>query len=276
MSAAGGVQNALHAGNKIGASVIQIFTANQRRWSSKIISSEETVLWKQAKKETGITHVMSHASYLINMGSGKPDLLKKSIKAFEEELHRCHTLDIDYVVFHPGSAVNSDEDSCLDRIVTSLLTVVPVAKKGNTRILLETTAGQGSNIGYKFEQLGHIIKKTHKHLKIGVCIDTCHIFAAGYDIRTPAQWNTVLKDFDEKIGLNYLYAFHLNDSAGDLGEKKDRHANLGYGKIGTDCFKFLMTNAKTKNLPKYLETPHGDKFWKNEIKMLKKFAGEKE
>ena len=150
-----------------------------------------------------------------------------------------------------------------------------MAKKGPTRFLLETTAGQGSNVGYKFEHMAYIIKKVKGKIPIGVCFDTCHSFAAGYDIRTKAAWEKTLNEFNKIIGLKHLYAFHVNDSLYDLGSRRDRHANLGKGKIGLECFKFLMTSPKTKKLPKYLETPIGEKHWPNEIKLLKKFGGEK-
>ena len=272
MSATGGVHKALYEGEKFGANIIQLFTANQRQWHTKKITDKEVGLWKKAKNETKITHIMSHSSYLINLGSQKKDLLKKSRNAFKEELMRCHQLKIDYLNFHPGAAVGATETECLDTIVESLLEIASIAKKGTTRLLIETTAGQGTTIGYKFEHLAYIIKKTHKKLPVGVCIDTCHSFAAGYDIRTKEGWNKTLKEFDDLIGLHYLYAFHVNDSVNDLGSRKDRHANLGKGKIGLECFKYLMTNPKTKYLPKYLETPASNKYWKDEIKLLQKFG----
>jgi deoxyribonuclease IV len=272
MSAAGGVHYALLEGEMVGATVIQLFTSNQRQWHAHNISEEEVALWDAAKIKTGITHIMSHDSYLINLGSPKKEMLTKSRKAFKEELERCHLLKIDYLTFHPGAAVGSSEQICLDTIVESLLNIAPLAYDGPTRLLIETTAGQGSNVGYKFEHLGYIIKKVHTHLKIGVCFDTCHSFTAGYDIRLPDGWEKTLNEFDNVIGLEYLFAFHLNDSLGDLGSRKDRHANLGKGKIGLKSFEYLMTNSKTKDLPKYLETPNGSKFWEDELKLLRKFG----
>jgi deoxyribonuclease-4 len=143
---------------------------------------------------------------------------------------------------------------------------------GTVRLLLETTAGQGNCVGHQFEHIDHILKQVHKKIPIGVCIDTCHIFVAGYDIRTKAAWETTLQKFDSIIGLDHLYAFHVNDSVKDIGSRVDRHAALGEGKIGIDCFKFLMTSPKTRDLPKYLETPGGPPLWKTEIAMLKQFA----
>jgi len=271
-SAAGGVHKALYHGRDIGASVIQLFTSNQRQWKSKTLSQKEVDLWNQALDETGISHVMSHDSYLINLGSPNEEALNKSRKAFEKEIQRCHLLKIPYLNFHPGAAIKKDaEQECLDTIVESLLSMRSLIDKGSTRMILETTAGQGSNVGYKFEHLAYIIKRVDKKMPIGVCIDTCHSFAAGYDIRDKKAWDHTLKEFDETIGLKYLYAFHVNDSMKPLGSRRDRHASLGKGKLGLECFQILMTHPKTKHLPKYLETPITDK-WKDEIQMLKDFA----
>lgn len=274
MSASGGVHNALYEGEKIGANIIQLFTVNQRQWISKKISLQEIDLWEEAKKKTSITHIMSHSSYLINLGSPKKETLHKSRKAFEEELLRCHQLEIDYLNFHPGAGTGSTEIECLDTIIESLLLLSSLAAKGSTKILIEITAGQGTSVGYNFEHLSYIINKVEKKLSIGICIDTCHTFAAGYDISTFEGWEKTLKEFDQTVGLKYLTAFHINDSVHELGSRKDRHANLGKGKIGLECFKFLMTSPKTKYLPKYLETPMGNLFWEKEIKLLKKFGSE--
>lgn len=270
-SAAGGAPNALLQGEKIGATTIQLFTSNQKQWRGRTIPQKEIDLWKQTRKETGINPVMCHDSYLINLGSPKKDILEKSQKAFENEIERCHLLEIDYLNFHPGAATSASKDECLDQIVKSLLSVADLVKKGPTRLLLETTAGQGTTIGSNFAELGYIIKKVEKKIPIGVCIDTCHIFAAGYDIRTEAAWEKTLKEFKKEIGLSNLYAFHLNDSLHPLGSRKDRHASLGKGKIGIECFKYIMTHRAFAKMPKYLETPNVD-IWPDEIEMLKGFA----
>lgn len=270
-SAAGGVHNALLEGQKIGATTIQLFTSNQKRWDSKKLEDSDINLWKETLKATGLKKIMSHDSYLINLGSGDADILHKSLKAFKEEARRCVQLEIDFLNFHPGAAVKDDPQHCLDRIVNSLLEMEEIIAEGPTRLLLETTAGQGSSVGHRFEQLSYIINKIEKKVPIGVCIDTCHIFAAGYDIRTEAEWDATLKEFDKVIGLKHLYAFHLNDSAKGLGSRVDRHKQLGEGEIGLECFKFLMNDKRTREIPKYLETPE-PKFWEKEIKMLREFA----
>lgn len=271
-SASGGAYHALEEGQEIGATTIQLFTSNQKQWKGRSITEEEVLLFNTFKEQTGIQVVMSHDSYLINLGSPDPLILSKSRKAFSEELERCHLFGIDYLNFHPGAYTSSSLEECLDTIVESLLEVSSLAHQGKTRLLLETTAGQGTCVGYLFEHLGYIIKKTHKHVPIGVCIDTCHIFAAGYDISTDSGWDQTLKEFDKHIGLEYLYALHLNDSKYPVGSRKDRHENLGKGCIGIDCFKFLMTDKRLRDLPKYLETPNGETEWKKEIALLKHFA----
>jgi deoxyribonuclease-4 len=271
-SAAGGTHNALLEGAEIGASTIQLFTSNQKQWRGRKISTEERALWKKTRDETGIEKVMSHDSYLINLGSPDPEGLRKSRKAFAEELERCHALELEFLNFHPGAATSGSAEECLDTIVESLLDLEGLAQQGKTRLLLETTAGQGTSVGYRFEHLAYILQRTHRKIPIGVCIDTCHIFAAGYDIRTKQGWEKVLEEFDEIVGLDFLCAFHVNDSVKDLGTRVDRHAPLGKGKIGLDCFRFLMTDQRTRSLPKYLETPDGPPLWKEEIALLRKFA----
>lgn len=271
-SAQGGAQNAIWIGKKIGATTVQFFTSNQKRWSGREITQEQAELFQETVKTTGLCQLMSHDSYLINLGSSNPSVLHKSQKAFEEELIRCQKLGISFLNFHPGAAVGAPEEQCLNNIVASLEQFEELISHGATRLLLETTAGQGSTVGYCFEHLAYLIEKLHRKIPIGVCIDTCHIFAAGYDIRTEAGWEKTLKDFERIVGMKHLYAFHLNDSLKPLGSRRDRHAPLGKGEIGIECFKVLMKNPKTRRLPKYLETPDGPPLWKKEIAMLREFA----
>ena len=271
-SAAGGAHNALYQGRDIGASAIQLFTSNQKQWTGRAISQEEVALWEKGLSETGISHVMSHDSYLINLGAPNLDILMKSRQAFREEIERCHLLKIPYLNFHPGAYTSSSVEASIETIIESLLEVAELTQKGTTKLLLETTAGQGSSVGHRFEHLGAIIEGVKGRLPIGVCIDTCHIFAAGYDIRTKEGWEKTLQEFDEKIGLKFLCAFHLNDSAKDFGSRVDRHAGIGQGKIGYESFRYLMQHS---DVPKYLETPNGPESWKNEIDLLKKYAEEK-
>jgi deoxyribonuclease IV len=268
-SAAGGLHNALLAGASIGATTVQMFTRNQRTWKDKDLTDIEIQQWRAAMEETGLTDVMSHNSYLINLGSHKEEMLAKSREAFRKEIQRCTALEISYLVFHPGSALESPREQCLDTIAESLMMMKDVCAGNTTRLLLETTAGQGTNVGSSFEEIAYIIDKVKMEIPIGVCIDTCHIFAAGYDIRTEERWEDTLKAFDDTIGIQHLYAFHLNDSMKPFGSRKDRHAPLGEGEIGMECFEVMMHHPLMRDIPKYLETPGGPDLWKKEIQLLK-------
>ena len=274
-SAQGGAHNALLEGQAIGATTIQFFTANQKTWHGKKISEKEIGLWKKTLEETGIKKTMSHDSYLINLGSPKADGLHKSRAAFKDEIERCHALELSFLNFHPGAALDSTVEQCLDTIVESLLGFESIINKGPTRLLIESTAGQGSSVGSKFEEIGYLIEKLHRKIKIGVCVDTCHLFAAGYDVSDKKSWDATLKEFDKHIGLKHLYAIHVNDSLKPLGSRVDRHACLGEGLIGIKGFKAMMQHPDLYELPKYLETPEGPETWKKEIKRLREFAHEK-
>jgi len=271
-SAQGGAHNAILQGKEIGATTVQLFTTNQRRWEGKPITDEEARLFKDTLNATGLKKIMSHDSYLINLGSSDPELLHKSRKAFREEIVRCQKLDLSFLNFHPGAAVGSSEEECLERIVESLLQMQDLTEKGDTRLLFEATAGQGSAVGWRFEHLAYLVDRLHKSMRVGVCIDTCHIFAAGYDIRTKKGWEVTLDAFDQIVGLKHLYAFHLNDSMKPFNSRKDRHAPLGKGEIGLECFQVMMTHPLLREIPKYLETPDGPELWKNEIALLRELA----
>lgn len=271
-STAGGLENALLEGARIGASTIQFFTSNQRQWKGREITPEIIDAWQDTLQQTGIKQVMSHDSYLINLGSPDPEGLAKSRQAFHDEIKRCVALGVSFLNFHPGAATDGNVDGCLDRIVESLIQMCPLLENSTLQILLETTAGQGTSVGHRFEQLHYIIDRVKPFVPIGICIDTCHIFVAGYDVRTRATCDLVLKEFNEKIGLSYLKAFHLNDSVKGFGSRVDRHASLGMGQIGWECFEFLMQDPRTRLLPKYLETPEGPPVWEKEIKQLRNFA----
>lgn len=274
-SIAGGIQNALLEGAQIGATTVQIFTANQRRWDTKSLDDASIELWKKTLQETGLKKIMSHDSYLINLCAPDPVNLEKSRKAFRDEIMRCEQLGITFLNFHPGAALTDDPQRCLDRICESLLLSEDLLAQSPLRLLFEITAGQGSALGYSLEQLAHLLHKTEKRLRVGICIDTCHAFVAGYDLRTPLACDAFLKEFDRIIGLKHLYAFHLNDSLKGLGSRVDRHALIGEGQIGIECFKYLMTDPRTREIPKYLETPGGLPLWEKEIALLRAFASHK-
>ena len=273
-SASGGAPNALLEGQSIGADTVQLFTSNQKQWKGRNITDKEVDLWFKTLKETGLEQIMSHDSYLINLGAPNPEMLEKSRKGFKDEIERALKFKLSYVNFHPGAALKEDPQKCLDTIVESVLECESLVADTDLTLLYEATAGQGSTLGYTFEQLGYMVKNTAPKVPVGVCIDTCHIFAAGYDIRTPEAWDNTLKEFDKHVGLKYLRAFHVNDSLKPLGSRVDRHAPLGKGEIGMECFRYLVQNPKTRHLPMYLETPDGPPLWKEEIKLLKKFYKE--
>lgn len=272
-SIAGGLHNALIEAKSIRATTTQIFTANQRQWKSKVVTEEMAALFEETLQETGLRSIMSHAGYLINLGSPDPELLEKSRKAFREEIDRCLALNLTFLNFHPGAASTGSRESCLDRIVESLLGFEGlVDEEDGLCLLIETTAGQGNVLGSTFDEIAYIIEGVKGKIPIGVCMDTCHCFAAGYDIRTDGGWSKTLNQFDQIIGLDYLQAFHVNDSAKEFGSHRDRHAPLGEGEMGLDSFRFLMTHPKTREIPKYLETPGGCPLWDKEIWMLREFA----
>jgi len=271
-STAGGVEKALLEGMEIGATTIQMFTSNQKQWKGRVITDEMAETFIETRDEIGLSKIMSHGSYLINLGSPKADLLEKSREAFINEIKRCHKLEIDFLNFHPGAATGSTVEECLDTIIKSLKSFSKPCEKGNTILILETTAGQGTSVGHKFEHLATIIEEVKGHVPIGVCIDTCHIFVAGYDIRTPKAWEETLEEFDKTIGLKYLKAFHINDSMKPFNSRRDRHAHLGEGEIGLKAFRFMMQHHRLREIPKYLETPKGPSVWKEEIALLRKMA----
>lgn len=273
-SISGGVHQALLRGEQIGATTIQIFTANQKQWVGRPIPEEEIAKWHETLSSLNIQKVMSHDSYLINLGSPKEENLAKSLKAFEDEIKRCLDLKLSFLNFHPGAATGDSEENCLNRIVESLLKMEHLLESSSDLILLiEATAGQGTSVGHRFEHLAHIIQGVDGKLPIGVCIDTCHIFCAGYDIRNREAWDETLAEFDRLIGLDYLHAIHVNDSKHPIGSRKDRHESLGKGEIGAEGFRAMMQHPKLREIPKYLETPHGDTMWKDEIALLREFAG---
>jgi deoxyribonuclease-4 len=269
-SAAGGSWNALKEGSQIEASGVQFFTANQRQWVAKPIPDADAQNFRRMMDDTKVGVNMSHGSYLVNLGSVKEDLLEKSRSVFRQELERCQRLGMAFFVFHPGSAADSTPDACMDRIVQSILLEKDLINQGPTKVLIESTAGQGAHVGHDFAHLRYLMDKLSPEIpSIGVCIDTCHMFAAGYDIRTEEAFDKTFSEFDRVVGLKYLKAFHVNDSLSPLNSRVDRHAMLGEGHIGWLAFKLLMTDPRTAMVPKYLETPGDLSIWKREISQLR-------
>jgi deoxyribonuclease-4 len=271
-SASGGVHNALIEAKSFNATASQLFTSNQKQWKGKKITEEEVLKWNKARDESDVKVTISHDGYLINLGSHDEELLKKSRIAFAEEIERCLQLDINFLNFHPGTATDKNPERCLDTIIESLCLFAPLFEHNpRLKLVLETTAGQGNTVGHTFEHIDYILKGCHRKIPLGVCIDTCHIFAAGYDIRTDAAFDATLKEFDRVIGLKHLDCMHLNDSLKELGSRVDRHSCLGYGMIGIEAFKFVMQDPRLRHLPKCLETPQKEARWEDEIQMLKDF-----
>jgi deoxyribonuclease IV len=271
ISIAEGLANALHIGKAIGATTIQIFTASQRQWAAKSLQESEIQKFKEALLETGLTHITSHDSYLINLGSPNTIVREKSIVAFRKEIERSQALGISYLNFHPGAALEGDREGCLLAIAEALRSMQDCFDKGKSDLilLLEITAGQGSVVGSTFDELKFIIDQVKGKVPLGVCLDTCHAFASGYDLRTKETFSSTLDQFDKEIGLNYLYAMHINDSVHGLGSHKDRHSSIGEGMIGKEAFSAIMKESRVKHIPKYLETPGGLEIWKKEIAWLK-------
>ena len=255
MSIAGGVSRALDRGSELGLETIQIFTKNANQWKGKRISEEERRRFVQRRDETGIDPIVAHDSYLINLASPDARMLERSLIAFEDEMDRCCQLGIQYLVMHPGGHLGSGEKQGIERVGEALKVALLEKEDTGVNIVLETTAGQGTQLGYRFEQLRDIITIVNLPHRMGVCLDTCHIFAAGYDIRTREGCERILMEFDRVIGLETLVVIHANDSKRELGSRVDRHEHIGEGQIGIEAFSFLLNHPRLSELPFILETP---------------------
>jgi deoxyribonuclease-4 len=257
MSIAGGVDKALLLGKTVGCDAIQIFTKSSRQWAAKPYAKEELELFQLNRNETGITTVIAHDSYLLNLGSPDNALRKRSILAFIDELERCEMLGISNLVAHPGSHLGAGEEEGIKTIARSIDEVHQACPGYNAKITLEITAGQGSNLGYRFEQIAGMFDATRENDRLRVCFDTEHAFAAGYDIRTREGYERTFTEFDEAIGIAHLAAFHLNDSKKELNSRVDRHEHIGKGHIGVEGFRLLLNDKRFWGLPMCLETPKG-------------------
>lgn len=267
-SASGGVFNAAVNAKKIGAQAFALFTKNQRQWAAKALDEETIEKFKEAIIEAGIEpkHILAHDSYLINLGHPEEEARQKSLEAFIDEVQRCELLGLDRLNFHPGSHLKKiSEEECLDRIAEAMNITLRQTK--GVALVLENTAGQGSNLGWKFEHLAHIIDKIEDKSRVGVCLDTCHMFTAGYDIRTREAYEVTMAQFENIVGFKYLMGMHLNDSKPDLGSHVDRHESIGKGKIGLDAFRFIMNDKRMDDIPLILETID-ESIWPEEIRLL--------
>jgi deoxyribonuclease-4 len=268
VSSAGGVQNAPMNAHKIGATAFALFTKNQRQWQAKPLSAKTIAQFRLNCQKLGFSSrvILPHDSYLINLGHPDTAGLKKSRCAFLDEVHRCEQLGLKYLNFHPGSHLGkSSPQKCLERIARSINRTLD-ATKGVTAVI-ENTAGQGHQMGYRFEQLAEIIDQVDDKSRIGVCLDTCHMFAAGYDIRNNENYQAVMKAFDGIVGFSFLKGMHLNDSLKDLGSRVDRHAAIGQGSLGLEAFGNIMKDQRLDGIPLILETRDASR-WPKEISLL--------
>ena len=268
VSASGGVFNAPKNAVEIGAKAFALFTKNQRQWAAKELDTKTIDKWFKELEKSGIQakHILPHDSYLINLGHPELEAREKSLNGFIHEIERCEILKLDRLNFHPGSHLRKiSEEECLNNIAESMNKAIDITK--DVKLVIENTAGQGSNLGYKFEHLAYIIDKIEDKSRVGVCIDTCHMFTAGYDIRTREAYDKTWNEFDSIVGRKYLMGMHINDSKPELGSRVDRHDSLGLGKIGWDAFKFIMNDDRMNDIPLVLETIN-EEIWAQEIQAL--------
>jgi deoxyribonuclease IV len=258
MSIAGGVHTAFERGVGIGCTAMQVFTKNSNQWAAKPLSAQDIQHFRAAEAKAKIFPVVAHAAYLINLCARNPSTLKKSRKAFEDELRRCEMLGIHALIFHPGSHIGAGEEQGIKLIAESINIAHRKTHGFHVLSALETTAGQGTALAYRFEQLKQIIDLVDERNRMAVCLDTCHLFAAGYDISTLQGWEETIAKFDEIIGVDRLVAVHVNDSKNWLGSRVDRHEHIGKGTIGLVAFRMLMSDARLRNVPKILETEKSD------------------
>lgn len=255
MSISGGIANAFARGAQVQCDTMQIFTKSERQWQAKSLTADDLAAYHAEQERTGIRPVVVHDSYLINLASPKDDLWERSIAAFAEELERCHALHIPYLVTHPGAHTGSGEEAGLLREAEAINRLLDAGVGGEVMILLETTAGQGSALGDKFEHLARLIELVQRDERIGVCVDTCHIFVSGYDIRTPETYTNTFAEFERIVGTQRIKVFHLNDTEKELGSHVDRHTHIGQGQIGLEAFRMLVNDPRFRDLPMIIETP---------------------
>ncbi len=280
LSIAGGLHNALLDANRLGMDCVQIFTKNQRQWRVKPLTDEQVTLWRQHRSETGIEHVVSHDSYLINLASPDDAARKKSINLFREELLRCEALEIPYLVTHPGAHMKEGEPAGIQRVADSLNQLHEELTGLRVVTCLEITAGQGTTLGWQFEHLRDIIAATRQPQRLGVCLDTAHLLAAGYDLTSAAGCRAVLRECDQVIGLERVKVLHLNDSKTPLGSRVDRHEHIGQGHVSLEAFAVIVKNRKFRLVPKILETPKqvapdGRQWDEINLEVLKRMTGPK-
>lgn len=268
-SISGGVFNALDRAKQATCDVVQIFNKSNSQWRAKKLEAKELDLYFKKIDETGIKVCTSHTCYLINIGSSDPELNEKSYQAIKDEMERCELLKIPCLVMHPGAHTGAGEKIGLENIVRNIRRLMSELKDNHVCLLLETTAGQGSTLGHTFEQLAYIISEVDNHPQVGVCMDTCHVFSAGYPITELADYKKTIEQFDSTIGLGRLKIIHMNDSKKGFGEKKDRHEHIGKGHIGLEAFRNIVNDPRLRHIPKIIETPKDEKTLAEDIENLR-------
>jgi deoxyribonuclease IV len=266
---AGGLFRAPENGRAIAATAIQVFTRNQRQWAAAPLSAGEVRAFRSSLAGSGVEAVLSHASYLINLASLVPDFLRRSRETLVAELRRCHDLGIPYAIVHPGAHMGAGEAAGLRAVARSLDHVLGRTRRLRSAVLLEVTAGQGSCLAHRFEHLAEVLAQVRDPDRVGVCLDTCHLLAAGYDLATPRGYERTLAEFDRLVGLPKLKAIHLNDSKLGLGSRRDRHAPVGEGHLGLRAFGRILNDPRLAGVPMVLETPGGLPAWQREIALLR-------
>ena len=260
MSIAGGIDLAPMRGQEVGCRTIQLFTKSSNQWRARTLPPDEIARYRANLQAAGIAPAVAHDSYLINLASNNPELHQKSMAAFLEELERAEALGIPYLVTHPGAHMGAGEEAGLRQVANSLRKLLKETNGYRVQVVIETTAGQGTSLGHRFEQIAALLDQIGLPERTGVCLDTCHVFAAGYDIRTPDGYAGVLGAFDTVVGISHLKVIHLNDSKKGLGCRIDRHEHIGKGAIGLDAFRSLLTDQRLRGVPMILETPKDDDF----------------
>ncbi len=257
MSISGGLDKAVISGRELGCETIQIFTRSPRQWRPRVLEEAEATLFRQAQAEAGIDPVVAHDCYLINLASLEEELWQKSLRVFVEELGHCQVLEIPYLVLHPGSHMGAGEEAGLERVARALDRARDETPGYGVQVLLENTAGQGTNLGHRFEHLATLLGSVRDNSWLGVCFDTCHAFAAGYELREPAGYEATWQEMEELVGLERVKVIHVNDAKGDLGSRLDRHEHIGRGMMGLEPFRMLLNDERFRDLPMLLETPKG-------------------
>jgi len=272
VSTAGGLHKAPERGRSIDAEAIQVFTRNQVQWRARRLTPQEARAFRSAMESSGVRVVVAHGSYLVNLASPDRDLRDKSRRAFVQELRRCDTLGIRALIFHPGAHMGAGPERGLEAVARSLNHAMRRTRGTLPRILLENTAGAGSTLGRTFEELRFVIERLDEPERVGVCIDTCHLYAAGYDIRSARGYAKTMRSLEEELGLERVQAFHLNDAKRELGSRADRHEGIGIGTIGREAFRRIVRDRRFAGRPAILETPSGMEGWKRELCLLRRLG----